>query len=333
MVQSVISSNYSGENIFGWIAGQSATLPLYSELLQITQLPLLEQRYQALKRWPLFVKADSDTTGWTTEILEHEYNELQISLATRYGVTHNSYLVDYVWIQRWMPLVRQIARNTFLGKSVQSGSDREVLVVLFSNILANVDMPSDIQSHFLLSFEEILKKPITLFEIESALDKVSMHIQMEHYAATRSKGVKEWILLQLLLEWSRQYVRHVQLELPVPIWEEWFSDESVAGEFSSFNQVQELFFQKVDAGSEWVIPVDMFEESVLLTIDPVVFETRLKQIQASFLNQSVYTTDVMFEVVRFAFRLKQIIETAAIVVAKNLPTAQAVQTITANYDI
>jgi len=343
MAKSVVSCNYSSENIYGWIAGQSTSMPLYSELLQIAQLPTLDQRYQAIKRWPLFASANSEKAGWTSELLEQEYNSLQESLATRYGVNSESYMVDYVWIQRWMPLIRQISRKTFLGStdtqsdngglSTSAKPSREVLVSLFSNVLAKVDMPVDIQSHFLLAFEEILKKPITLFSIESALDRVTMLIQMEHFTATKSSGVQQWIVLQLLLEWSKQYVRHSQLGLPVPIWSEWFMPDMVSQDFSSFEHLQELFFQKVSGGVEWVIPANIFEEKYLLTIDPVVFETQIKQIQGDFLNQSVYIEDILLEVVRFAFNLRQIVETVAVVLAKNLPTTAQVQRVTADYDI
>jgi hypothetical protein len=333
MPRSVISFDYSEANILGWLFSQNQDLPRYQDLVQVASLPTLSQRRQALQHWKLFQGVKNWDENWVTELLNTQYDDLQISLPTRYQLDTHSYLTDFVWLKRWMTRIRYIARTQFLEKQTQP--DREFVVELFSKILEEVPIPTDLQSAFLISFEDALKRPLTLVSLEFALDRASLAIQTQHLPHTKSIGICQWIMLQAVLIWVRQYARALSLGVPEPKWSEWFPIEIAPPEFASYETLLDSLWSSLakSGGSEWVVPVEMLDRAYMITVEPVALETQTKQVLSQFLNQSIYNEDTYLKILQYVFDLQLLIETAAVIVSPNMPDAETVAKITTNYDL
>lgn len=331
MPKSIISFDYSEANILGWLFSQNQNLPKYESLVQVAHLPTLSQRYQALQQWDLFKRVSDWNGNWVTELLDTEYDDLQISLPTRYELDAHSFLTDFVWLKRWMTRIRYISRTQFLAK--QSQPDREFVIELFSKILQEVPIPTDLQSAFLVSFDDALTRPLTLVSLEFALDRASLAIQTQHLPHTSSTGIKQWIMLQAILIWVRQYARALSLGVPEPKWNEWFPTEIAPPEFASYETLLDSVWSSLAGGSEWVVPVEMLDRAYMITVDPVELEIQTKQVLSQFLNQSIYNQDTYLKILQYVFDLRLIIETAAVIVSPNLPNADTVSKITTNYNL
>jgi len=331
MPQSITSFDYSESNILGWLFSQQQEFPEYQKLVQVASLPTVTQRRQALQQWEIFRSVQSWDTNWVSELLDSQYEDLQASLPTRYQLDAHSFLTDFVWLKRWMTRIRYIARIHFLQK--QSQQDREFIVDLFSKVLEEVPIPADLQSAFLVSFEDALKRPLTLVSLEFALDRASLAIQTQHLPETSSTGIRQWIMLQAVLIWVRQYSRALSLGVPEPKWSEWFPAEMTPPEFASYETLLDSLWSSLAGGSEWVIPVEMLDRSYMITVDPVDLEIQTKQVLSQFLNQSIYNQDIHLKILQHIFDLRLIIETAAVIVSPNLPDLETVTKITTNYDL
>jgi hypothetical protein len=331
MPQSIISFDYSEANILGWLFSQRQELPEYQSLVQVANLPTLTQRRQALQQWEIFRNVQDWDTNWVSNLLDSQYEELQISLPTRYDLDAHSFLTDFVWLKRWMTRIRYISRTLFLEKQAQP--DREFVVELFSKILEQVPIPTDLQSAFLISFDDALKRPLTLVSLEFALDRASLAIQTQHLPHTNSAGISQWIMLQSVLIWVRQYSRALSLGVPEPKWNEWFPAEIAPPEFASYETLLDSLWSSLAGGSEWVVPVEMLDRAYMITVDPVALEIQTKQVLSQFLNQSVYNQDVHLKILQYIFDLRLIVETAAVIVSPNMPDVDTVTKITTNYDL
>lgn len=333
MPRSIISFDYSEANILGWLAAQEESLPTYAQLLQVAALDTPDVRKQALQRWGLFNKLAEREDNWATLLIDDQLTNLQEALPTRYHLDNHSYITDYVWLQRWMTRIRHIARQSFLQKDSQS--DHEFLVTFFERVLVEVPVAEDVQSMFFLAFENALQGELSLLSLESALDTVFLLIQIQHYDRVSSAGIKQWILLQAVLMWIRQYTRAVSLGNPEPIWEAWFPPELVPNEFEDFEKLKDTLWRSLTGGSEWSIAaiLEMLQPEQALTIDSVELEQQMRGILSQFLNESLYTQDVFMQIMRYAFQIRLIIETAAVITAQSKPNVEAVKRATCDYDL
>lgn len=330
MAQSIVSYDYSEANIVGWLAAQELEMPSYQELLSVADLQTVSQRAQALDKWELFKGVNLQDPHWVSELVATYYDNLQIALPTRYGLTNHSYITDFVWLSRWMTKIRSIARELFLAKGAHT--DREYVSELFSIVLRDVPVPTDLQSAFILSFEESLKRPLTLISVEFALDRASLAIQTQHVSAVASHGIRQWILLQAVLLWVKQYSRALALHVPEPVWEEWFPVNMLPSQFESYESLVFALTSALAGGSEWVVPAGLLDTQYAITVDTVALEKQIVTVLAQFLNQSVYVQDPYLQIMRHVYEVKMCIETAGFVVHSSLPNRSKVAQYMPAYD-
>lgn len=341
MVQLVRSYNYSQSNIYGWLLGRADALPSYAALVQVTQLPTVAARLQGLQRWSLFTTASLDKQEWPTNILENEYLAVLESLHTT-DSPNQTYLADYIWLQISMPLIRQMSRHFFLEQELDENKSlisplqqTKFLQELLEKIEQERSIPTSIWTHFVKAFETPLVGQMTLHSIESLLDKICMLIHMSHLTKRESKGVRTWILLSLLLEWSKQVLRHSKAGLPVPVWHEWFPAEiieSFPNVCANFEDIQSALWSSLNGGLEWYVPVELFDSAYLQTVDPLVFEHQTKVVSYTLLKQSLYSLDMSVELLTYLYKIRLVVETAATITANSVPSAEVVMELTCNYD-
>lgn len=352
MVHLAQSYNYSYASIFGWLTGQMQALPSYASLLQLTQLQTVSQRVQSLQRWPLFQIGSELQADCSSDVLAATYQTILESLAPRQALNADAFLIDYIWLQNTMPKVRQIARVVYLEskKNAENNSTNFTdsssvvdhlqtveakslfLQDLHSKLAEQVSIPDDIQALFLREFENNPGQLTSLLALELLFDKIGMVVLMKHFSVAKSKGIKQWILLSIALDWSKQVARHLKAGLVAPVWGEWFAQDQVSGKFNSLEQVYEALWSSLSGGIEWYIPTKLFDATYLETVDPVEFEKESKSALWAFLNQSVYSSDISLEILKYLFKVRLLLETGATITATNMPTAAAVMQVTCNCD-
>ncbi len=324
--------NYSAEHMFGWLSAQMAALPSYDALLKVADSDVLEHRCQALQKWRVFESVTDWSPGWTTKLLEEKYDLLYESLPSRGGIAISSYLRDYLWIQRSMPYFRQLARRSFLEKRVDFATDQDFLVYMLTAMSAQVDLPDTIEATFLLTFTDALHAELTLTTLEAALDKAVLLMQINHFASTKSVGIKQWIVLITILEWTKMCTRSANLGLTQPEWSDWFPADLLPKQFANFAQVRSLITSYLTNGTEWVVSADILAEHKFSELDPVEVENQAKMTLSRFLNQSIFQDDMQLYFLRHAYHLRMIIETAGVITARSIPHKEQVLVVTANYD-
>jgi len=333
MPESIVTIHYSQANLFGWLSGRAEAVPTFSDLLVAANQPRLADRRVAIQKYDLFREHSIGGENWVSELLDAEFSALEQALAARLAGEPDQFLVDYIWLERWMPSIRQIVRRFAIDRRAETSSVETIFKVITSQVV----VPDALEPFFEQALADAAQRrpnqTVSLAELEIALDQAVLAIQVSHLDSTKSAGLRQWILLQTLLEWAKQLARFATLGLPAPDWQTWFPADRVPAVCEDPKTLEESLWSNLAGGAEWAIQPALFDENYVLQTDPVTVEQETLQVLSDFLNQVEYIDDMPLFTLRFAWKLRRAVETAASILASSLPSAEKIEATNPNYDL
>ena len=321
--------NYSLENSIGWLAARELWVAGYEELTSVARQPSLAARRQALQGLEAFKSVEDWSEGWSARIFKHECELFLEALPPTQPHSDQQYLVDSIWLERYLMDLRLAVRTWFLETETEKTS--QAVAAYIQVAVAERDASLHLEETAAQVLEES-RNYSTLLEVEQLLDRIGWLVLYRHYSSSASKEVQQLVLLQGITTWLQQAARSQQLGRPLPVWEEWFPAYSEKTAIESYEELWERAWQSLAGESEWVL-----HTTLPLTVTQVTTPEEVERVTvvatSSFLNNYPAPDAALVAAHRHLTKTKHMTQLADWIVSAALPSFERVIERSHPYDI